>query len=55
LPYIQLILCEEILEALMIGVNVTLVADQIVPPNLESMNNCGKLKVMCGVVHLMIS
>jgi hypothetical protein len=33
-----------------IGVDVTLVADQIVPPDLESVNNCGKVKVMCGVV-----
>jgi hypothetical protein len=38
-----------------IGVNVTLVADQIVSLDLESMNNYGKLKVMCGVVLLMIS
>jgi hypothetical protein len=38
-----------------IAVNATLVANQIVSLDLESMNNYGKLKVMCGVVPLMIS
>jgi hypothetical protein len=38
-----------------IGVNVTLVADQIVSLDLESVNNCSKLKVMHGVVLFKIS
>jgi len=34
-------MCEEVIETLVIGVNVTLVADPVVSPNLESMNNYG--------------
>jgi hypothetical protein len=41
LSQVQLGLCEDLLQALVVGVNVTLVAHQLVPPYLQSMNDIG--------------
>jgi hypothetical protein len=39
LPHIQILLGEKVLEALMIGIDVALVPNQVVPPNLQSVHN----------------
>jgi hypothetical protein len=39
LSHIQILLGEEVLEALMISIDVALVPNQVVPPNLQSMHN----------------
>jgi hypothetical protein len=39
LSHIQILLGEEVLEALMIGIDVALVPNQVVPPNLQSVHN----------------
>jgi hypothetical protein len=39
LPQVQLRLCEDVLQAVMVGVNVTLVAHLVVSPYLESVND----------------
>jgi hypothetical protein len=37
----------------MISVNITVSSQQVMSPNLESMNHSCKLQIMCGVVLLM--
>jgi hypothetical protein len=39
LPLVQLRLCEDVLQTLVIDVNVTLVAHQVVPQNHQSVND----------------
>jgi hypothetical protein len=39
LSHIQIFLGKEVLEALMIGIDVALVPNQVVPPDLQSMHN----------------
>ena len=41
LPHVQIFLSKEVLQALMIGINVTFVSNQIVSPDLQGMYNCG--------------
>jgi hypothetical protein len=41
LPHVQIFLSKEVLQALMIGVYVTFVSDQVVSPDLQSMYNYG--------------
>src|SRR4051794_35108396 len=53
LPHIQLLLSKNVLEALMIGIQLTHVAYQIVVPCLEGMYHSGKLEVMGRVILLM--
>jgi hypothetical protein len=40
LPQIQINLGKNVLEALAVAVNITLMADEVMPPYLESMNYC---------------
>jgi hypothetical protein len=54
LPHVQILLGEEVLQALVIGVDVTFVPNQVVPPNLQGMNKSYKFKVMGQVVLLMV-
>ena len=55
LPHIEFTMGEDILQALVISVDLTSIPHQKVLPCFESMNNCGKLQVMCGVVQLVRS
>jgi hypothetical protein len=54
LSHIQILLGEEVLQTLVIGIDVTFVPDQVVSPDLQGMHNSCKLKVMGRVVLLMV-
>jgi len=42
LSHVQFRLSEDVLEALMISVDIAQITQQIVPPDFQSMNNCGQ-------------
>jgi hypothetical protein len=50
----MLFLIEDILETLMIGVNVTRFAIEVMPPRFEGKNNSGQLEVMGRVIPIML-
>jgi hypothetical protein len=52
LPHIQLFLGEDVLKALVVGVDLTMIPHKVVSPCFEGMDNSGKLKVMGRVVQL---
>jgi hypothetical protein len=54
LPKIQVRLCEDVLQTLMIRVLPTPLSHEIVSPNLESVNHRGELQVMGWIVHFML-
>jgi hypothetical protein len=37
-----------------IGIDITFISNQVVPPDLQGMHNCNKLKVMSRVALLMV-
>jgi hypothetical protein len=39
LSHVQIFLGKEVLEALMIGIDIALVPNQVVPPDLQSVHN----------------
>ena len=50
---VEIGLSEDILEALVVGEDLTTVSQQIVTLCLQSMDNRCELEVMCGIVELM--
>jgi hypothetical protein len=52
LPHIQLFLGEDVLKALVVGVDLTTIPHKVVPPCFEGMDNSGKLKVVGRVIQL---
>jgi hypothetical protein len=40
LPHIRISLCEDVLETLMVSVNIAMGSHKMMPPYLESMDNC---------------
>ena len=53
LPHVQIFLSEEVLQVLVVGVDITLVPNQVVSPNLQGMHNGFLLKIM-GRVTLFV-
>src|SRR3954466_15295225 len=53
LPKVEIRLSEDILQTLVVRKDLTTVAKQVVPPELQSKDNCCELEVMCGIVELM--
>jgi hypothetical protein len=51
LSHIQLLLGEDILKALVVGVDLATVSHKIVSPCLDGMDNSGKLEVMSRVIQ----
>ena len=39
LPHVQIFLSKEVLQVLVVGVDITLVPDQVVSPNLQGVHN----------------
>jgi hypothetical protein len=54
LSHVQILLSEEVLQALVIDIDITLIYDQIVSPDLYGMHNSGKLKIVGQVALLMV-
>jgi hypothetical protein len=54
LPQIQLRLCEDVLQALVVGENVTFVSHQVMPSYLQSVDDSSQFEVMGGVVLLVL-
>jgi len=54
LPHIQICLREDILEALMVRIDITLGSHKMLSPDLKCMNHGCKLKIMSGVILFMI-
>jgi hypothetical protein len=44
---------EDIFEALMVSVDIAHIAQQIMSPDFQSMNNYGEFQVMHSIIHLM--
>ena len=51
---IQVWLGEDVLEAFVIGENLTMAAQQLLEPCYQSMYHRCKFKIMCGIVELML-
>jgi hypothetical protein len=50
LTHVQISLSENVLQALMVGVDMSHIPKKIKPPCMQSMNHCGQLKIMRGLV-----
>src|ERR1043165_7721286 len=50
LPYVQVLLVENVLETLVIGVDGAFGTVQVMSPNFQRENHCTQLQVMSGVV-----
>ena len=54
LSHVQILLSEKVLQALVIGVDITFVSDQIVSLDLQGVHNSCKLKIMGRVALLVV-
>ena len=55
LMHIQLRLSEDVLKTFMISVDIAHIAEQIMSPCLQSMNNSSEFQVMRWIIHFMLS
>jgi len=52
LPHVNIGLSEDIFETLVIGIDVAMISEKIVAPNLQSVDNGRKLEIMRWVILL---
>jgi hypothetical protein len=54
MSHVQILLSKEVLQALVIGIDITLISDQIVSLNFHGMHHSGKLKIVGRVALLVV-